>query len=162
MTSEPGDPMTSPPRPFEPVHAITDTFDHPRRGVAYFDGRPHAFELQFDTERDEYHTDRYALRPVDDATFQLALEYRDIWFRWQRALLAGEIALGQEAALPGDRARHDELTRALDTRLAALSGPSIRARASFRRSDRPADGTRELGVEVQWTPITHEHAPREA
>jgi hypothetical protein len=141
-------------RPFEDVFAITDYFDHPLRGVANFDGLPHGYELLFDDQRGEYEVDLYDLRPIDDDTYQLALEYREIWIRWQEAWLAGKVALDRQTALPEDRARHAELAQLLDGRLAALSGAAIRARARFRHRDNPADGSRKPGLEVQWTPVS--------
>ena len=70
--------MTTPPRPFERVLAVTDYFDHPRRGVAYFDGRPHGYELVFGVERDEYEVDLYDLRTVDGEPY-LLLGRQHLW-----------------------------------------------------------------------------------
>lgn len=144
--------MTTPPRPFERVLAITDCFDHPRRGVAYFNGRPHGYELVLDVERDEYEVDLYDLRAVDGDTARLAKEFHEIWMHWQDALHAGRVSVDRKAALPEDRARHNELEQDLEARLAALTGPATRARAVFRRTDEPDHGRQAPDLEVQWTP----------
>jgi hypothetical protein len=48
--------------------------------MASFRGLPHAYDWQFDVGEDEFQ-DVFELRPVDEETFRLALEDRDIWLR---------------------------------------------------------------------------------
>jgi hypothetical protein len=117
--------------------------------MANFDGRPHAYDAPFNYW-EESHADLYVLRAVDEETFRLALEDWEIWLRWEAAFYAGTTTRDTHPALPAERARHDELARSLEARLAALAGPAIRVRGVFRRS---VKHTRAPWLEVQWTPV---------
>jgi hypothetical protein len=139
-------------RPFERVFTVTDYYDGPRRGIASFDGRPHAYDSPFDHWEERYE-DLYELRPVDEMTFRIALEEWEIWLRWEAAFHAGTKTIDSHPALGPDRARHEELARDLAGRLAALPGPVIQARAVFRPTGQPSDGGSRRWLEVQWTPV---------
>ncbi|TMQ23470.1 MAG: hypothetical protein E6J90_10480 [Deltaproteobacteria bacterium] len=139
-------------RPFERVFTMTDYYDGPRRGIANFDGRPHAYGSPFNHWEEQY-ADLYELRAVDEVTFRLALQDWEIWLRWEAAFHAGTATVDSHPALPSDRARHDEIAARLASRLAALPGPAFRARAAFRRS--PETSTQRW-LEVQWTPVDPE------
>lgn len=128
---------------------MTDYHDGPRRGIANFDGRPHAYDAPFSYWEDRY-ADLYVLRAVDEETFRLAIEDWAIWLRWEAAFYAGTTTRDTHPALPAERARHDELAPCLEARLAALTSPAIRVRATFRRS---VEHTRAPWLEVQWTPV---------
>lgn len=134
---------------FERVYTMTDYYDGPRRGLANYRGRPHAYSSPFEHWKDAY-ADLYELRPVDEDTLRLALEDWEIWLRWEAAYKAGEVDPGTHPALAIDRARHDEIAPILEARLAALPAP-IRVRGTFR----PAPGHSTAGggrwMEVQWT-----------
>ena len=65
---------------YQRVHTVTKYYDGPREGIADFDGRPHAYEAQFDEETDEY-TDIFLLSPVPTRLFELAVESWSIWGR---------------------------------------------------------------------------------
>lgn len=139
-------------QPFETVYTVTDYYDGPRRGIADFGGRPHLYDSRFDGARDEY-GDAYELRGVDDETFRLALEDWAIWLRWEDAFQAGQTPQDTHPALPADRERHLEIEAILSQRLAALSGPVVRATAEFRpRPGRPTGG-RGRWLEVRWRPV---------
>jgi hypothetical protein len=136
-------------RPFERVFTMTDYYDGPRRGIANYDGRPHAYDAPFSYWEARY-ADLYVLRAVDDEIFRLALEDWEIWLRWEAAFHAGTTTLDTHPALPAERARYDEVARSLDARLAALTSPVIHVRATFRRS---VEHTHAPRLEVQWTPV---------
>jgi hypothetical protein len=136
-------------RPFEQVFTMTDYYDGPRRGIANFDGRPHAYDAPFNHWEEGY-ADLYVLRAVDEETFRIALEDWEIWLCWEAAFYAGTATRDTHPALPADRARHDELARSFEARLGALSGPAIRVRGMFRRS---AEHAGPPCLEVQWTPV---------
>jgi len=131
-------------RPFERVYTIIEVHDGPRAGIAELDGRPHTYSAVFDDVADEY-SDWFELRPVDDETLRMVLESWALWRRWQNAWKAGHVTLDTHPALPEDRGRQDELAPMLKERLAALPGPPVRARATFRTD--PVDPER---VEVRW------------
>jgi hypothetical protein len=137
--------------PFERVFTMTDYYDGPRRGIANFGGRPHAYHSPFNRWDDEY-DELYELRAIDEETFRLALEEWEIWLRWEAAYHAGAAAADSHPALGPDRPRHDELARRLEARLAALPGPAIRARAVFRPIPGQACAPRRW-LEVQWTRV---------
>src|SRR5262245_49135192 len=104
-------------RPFECLYTMTDYYDGPRRGLANFDGRPHAYDAPF-SHWDGRYEDLFQLRPVDELTFRLALEQWAIWVRWEAAFYAGTTTVNAHPALPAERARYDEICRQLDARLA--------------------------------------------
>jgi hypothetical protein len=139
-------------RPFERVFTMTDYYDGPRRGIASFDGRPHAYHSPFNHWEEQYE-DLYELRAVDDKTLRIALEDWAIWLRWEAAFYAGTASVESHPALPPDRARHEELSRSLEARLAALPGPVFRARAVFRPTGDPQEGAPRQWLEVQWMPV---------
>jgi len=138
-------------RPFERVFTMTDYYDGPRRGIANFNGRPHAYYSPFNHWDDQY-DELYELRAVDEHIFRLALEDWEIWLRWEAAFYAGTATLDSHPALPPERVRHVELAQSVETRLAALPGPALRARAVFRISKEGAVRSRHW-LEVQWTPV---------
>lgn len=123
----------------EPVFTVTDWYDGPRRGVALFDGRPHAFESLFDD-------DRFRLWPIDDAVLALALEDWAIWRRWEKAFHAGEAPHGSHPALPADRARHEALTGLLDP-LTSPGPSSFFARGRFEPS---GEDNGHASYRVEW------------
>jgi hypothetical protein len=121
----------------EKVHIVTDYFDGPVRGVADFNGKPHAFELVFNKERDDCERDEddlglYLVIPIDDATMQLVLEYWEIWKRWSRAFDSGQTTAETHPALAEDRARHAEIIEMLKPRLEIDSTTAVKVRGRFK------------------------------
>jgi hypothetical protein len=129
---------------------MTDYYDGPRAGIADFRGTPHAYVSLFDDTNDDY-TDRFELRAIDDETLALALEDWATWVRWEDAFHTGLTDLTTHPALPADRARHDELAPLLASRLAALPGPRIVARGTFRPRPGYEHAVRGRSLEVEWT-----------
>jgi hypothetical protein len=138
-------------RPCERVLTMTDYYDGPRRGIANFDGRPHAYESLFDDHVDAF-ADLFELLPVDDETLHLALEDWAIWLRWEDAFYAGKTTLATHPALPADRTKHDEIAPILKARMDALPGATVRARGLFRPAEGHTHGGRGRHMEVQWIP----------
>lgn len=130
---------------------MTDYYDGPRRGIADFRGRPHAYHAEFD-DRVDGATDVFELRAIDDATLRLALEDWEIWLRWRDAYELGTTAIESHPALPVDRARHDAIALVLEARLGALPDPVVRARGEFRPREGHATGGQGRWLEVEWTP----------
>jgi hypothetical protein len=77
---------------FEAVHTVTDYYDSPRRGIADFHGRPHAYQSLWDNSEDDW-SDAFLLQPIDDETFRLAMEDWEIWNRWKSAFDNGRSQL---------------------------------------------------------------------
>ncbi len=92
----------------EAVHTVTDYYDSPRRGIADFYGRPHAYQSLWDNFEDDW-SDAFLLQPIHDETFRLAMEDWEIWHRWKSAFHSGRTTLETHPALPADRHRHDEV-----------------------------------------------------
>ena len=135
---------------FERVYTMTDYYDGPRAGIANFEGKPHAYRSPFNDAIG--YEEVYELRPVDEETLRLALEDWEIWLRWEEAYRAGLANRESHPALPDDRARHDEIVPVLETRLAALPGPIVRAHGRFQAMPGHT-GARGLWMEVQWTVV---------
>src|SRR5262249_26721368 len=74
---------------YEIVHSMTDFWDGPRQGIANFNGIPHLYESEFDKFTENDWQDTYLLMPIDEATFQLAMEDWEIWRRWETAFHSG-------------------------------------------------------------------------
>ena len=72
----------------ENVYTVTDYYDGPRRGVADFNGAPHAYRSLFDDSEDEWKS-TFLLRPVDQDTLRLVLEDWKIWERWRKLSMKG-------------------------------------------------------------------------
>jgi len=107
---------------FERVHTMTDYYDAPREGIADFHGRPHHYSPK---EPEWWNDGVYELRPIDDETFELALEHWTIWRRWEIAFHEGRTDLDTHPALPGDRARLEELEALLAARLPPKGNPIV-------------------------------------
>lgn len=134
---------------YEPVHALTDWYDGPRRGIAEYGGRPHRFESEWSDGEDIF-----LLMPLDADTLALALEDWAIWRRWETAFHLGETSLETHPALPEDRARHETLQRLLEGRLAIDPALATRATAEFRtRQDPEWSGHGWPSFEVWWSAL---------
>ena len=112
------------------VLTINDYYDGPRLGVAELDGVSHIYEAEFDHSSDDY-GDMYFLSPIDPALLTLVLEDWAIWLRWQAAHKRNEIAVDTHPALPGERARHEELEAAIGDRLKTDPGSRCYFKARF-------------------------------
>jgi hypothetical protein len=115
---------------FEAVHTVTDYYDSPRRGIADFHGRPHAYQSLWDNSEDDW-SDAFLLQPIDDETFRLAMEDWEIWNRWKSAFDSGRATIETHPALPADRHRHDEIAAILKPRLQIEPERAIRVRRRF-------------------------------
>jgi hypothetical protein len=90
---------------------------------SHFDrGRPHHYR----PSEPEWWSDAvYELRPIDDETFQLAMEHWQIWRRWEVAFHSGKTDLETHPALPEDRLRFTELEALLASRLPPQGDPIV-------------------------------------
>ena len=135
----------------ETVYTTTGYYDGIRSGIADYLGAPHAFESLFDDSEDG--SSGFLLQPVDEETFQLALEDWAIWARWERAFYAGLTSQDTHPALPEDRARHTELAELLHRRLTPVPETAIRVRGRFEvRHSGQARIMSSWQYVVYWTP----------
>lgn len=72
----------------EEVYFVIDYWDGPRKGVADYRGTPYYFRAVFDEKRDEW-SDVFILTPLDQDTYRLLMESKQIWERWQEAYETG-------------------------------------------------------------------------
>ena len=98
---------------FELVFTVEDYYDGPRKGIANYQGRPHFYECIFDGKKQNY-SDRFQLTPLDQNTFEIALEAWEIWRRWEMAFSQGETTLDTHPALPHEAARCSQLQKILE------------------------------------------------
>lgn len=135
---------------FEIVHAY-DWYSGPRRGVADYRGRPHAFDSEWRDFGELDVEDTFLLTPVEPSTLDLVLEGWAIWRRWETALGKGETPPETHPALPEDRERHEELQRMLEGRLDVDPSRAVRLLAEFRtRHDPDWSGYGWPPLEVEW------------
>jgi hypothetical protein len=139
---------------FERVHAIWDFFEGPRSGVADYGGEPHHFINEFDDDNDDY-TDKFTLRRIDPATFDLIVKQWTIWRTWELAFHKGQRDKSSHPALPGQDETYAQLGIEIKTEIDTLTTTAIEATATFRpRADQPELPKGMLGEqEVAWTPI---------
>lgn len=135
----------------ERVYGVVDYYDGVLDGVADYQGRPHAFVLDGDADS---LLPIYRLSPLSFETMTLFQEAWDIWRRWELAQAVSSANVGVVAALPEDRARHDELASLLTAQLSVPAEATLRARGAFARSpgsDPAQDGL--WAMEVEWSDV---------
>ncbi|HEX5705059.1 MAG TPA: hypothetical protein VFX97_17810 [Pyrinomonadaceae bacterium] len=140
---------------FERVFTVNDYYDGPHSGIANYCGRPHHYECEWDHEKGNYGS-TFVLTPITNETLTLALEQHEIFLRWERANLRGEIVDSTHPALPGQNARYAELEEIIKGSLENASGSRHRARGVFRPTPEqqpslPKGVMREL--EVEWANV---------
>jgi hypothetical protein len=116
---------------WERVYTVNDFYDHPRLGVADFEGKPHIYEAEFSEIQDEY-SGLYWLVEIQAELFALVMENWEIWLRWDSAYKQGIATLESHPALPADRQRHSELTQLIGDQLRARSENALVRQAEFR------------------------------
>jgi hypothetical protein len=129
------------------VLTINDYHDGPRLGVAELNGVPHIYEAEFDHSADEY-GENYFLSPIEQSLLELVLEDWGIWCRWHQAYTKNEVAHDSHPALPGDRARHEELKQLIGNGL--RSDPENRARYKGSFTTPPECRGTWNGTLVRW------------
>jgi hypothetical protein len=118
---------------WESVFTVSDFFDGPRRGVANFGGKPHAYQSEFSDTNDEY-SDRFLLMEIDPELFRLVMEDWAIWQRWLAAYRRGTASTDSHPALPEDRMRHHQIEQLIGSRLHVEPTNCFVKRAKFRQA----------------------------
>jgi hypothetical protein len=133
----------------ERVHAVVGYYDGVLNGVADFGGTPHAFVVDEDVDAP---APIYRLAPLSPDTMKLFDESWRIWRRWERANRRPKSTPDLVAALPQDRARHDELAALLEERLAVPIESPLRARGTFMpRADVDLERDGRWALDVEWS-----------
>jgi hypothetical protein len=128
---------------------MSDYYDGPRTGITTLHGQPHAYQSLW-TDQDGG-VDTFVLQPIDNETFQLALEDWAIWKRWDAAFAAGQTTIETHPALPEDRARHNELKVILSPQLTFDTEKALRAQLRYLPDvDGAQRRQRWQAVAVQW------------
>ena len=129
---------------WETVHTVEDFFDRPRSGFADYDGRPHAYECEWDEAADDW-CSTYLLSPVTDQQLTWAKESYGIFERWLAAYHGGSLTdRDNHPALHSDRSRRDELEPLVKQALAMDRDHAVRVTAEFRGDFAP------LNLQVRW------------
>ena len=118
---------------WESVFTVSYFFDLPRRGVANFGGKPHAYQSEFSVTNDEY-SDRFLLMEIDPELFRLVLEDWAIWLRWLAAYQRGAVSIDSHPALPEDLVRHHQIEQLIGNRLHVEPTNCFAKRAEFRHA----------------------------
>lgn len=134
---------------FESLYTMTDYYDGPVEGVADFRGRPHFYKRREASQHPEWEDPIYEIRPIDNDTFQLAMEAWNIWLNWEDAYHKKKTDLNTHPALPEDRARYDEIQHGLSTRLACADDESVVVKAEFSQFSE----NESRYMKVRWTVI---------
>ena len=133
----------------ERVYGVVGYYDGVLDGVADFGGTPHAFVLDQDLDAP---TPIYRLARLSPDTMKLFDESWQIWRRWERANPQPKPTPDLVAALPQDRARHDEIEPQLKERLAVPIESALRARGTFmQRADVDIERDGRWAMDVEWS-----------
>jgi hypothetical protein len=150
---------------YERVYVVWDYYEGARSGIADYRGVPHHFVNEYDEDEDEY-TDKFTLRPIEDATLQLILKQWTIWRAWELAFHNGERDKSSHPAMPGQDETYAQLGIEIKTEIDTNEAEPIAATAVFRsranQPELPEDMLHEL--EVEWTlsssHLSTEHSAR--
>jgi hypothetical protein len=123
-------------RGYELVFTVADYYDGPRQGVANYRGEPHFYDCVFDQEEDEY-SDLYRLTPIDQRTFELAVEAWAIWRKWELAYHSGKVKSDSHPALRADTTKYKRIWRKLDASLKTDSARCISRKGHFKAIEAP-------------------------
>lgn len=134
---------------FEPVLTMTDYYDGPRGGIAFYNGTPHLYKSRLINLGSDI-DDIFFLMPLASKIVELALEDWAIWKRWRTAFDQGKATLETHPALPKDRIRHYEISAILQSELLINEEKSFCAKAKFK----PADN--QKGLLVEWELVSCE------
>jgi hypothetical protein len=127
----------------ECVYTITEWYDGARAGIADYQDQPHYYECLL-WENSPHTVDTYALTPLEEETFQLALEDWAIWQRWQAAFKAGTTTEATHPTLPEDQVRHVVLRDLLRGGLRTCQGTHHVVRGTFHYGS---------DTRVEWQPV---------
>ena len=113
------------------VHTIHDYYDGLVFGVADYGGKPHVFDVQWNSSTEEYGP-LCRLAEIEPELLTLVLEDWEIWLRWNDAYRMGLVSVETHPALPAERERHEALKAEIGGRLEAKRNGPILKKARFR------------------------------
>ena len=135
----------------EEVHFVIDYWDGPREGVADYRGTPHYFRSVFDEKRDEW-SDVFILSQLDQDTYRLLVESKQIWQRWKEAYETGATTFDSHPALREDANPSKELDEIIGRKIELDPITAIRLKGSFEADDRTKPSSHRKW-RVCWLPI---------
>ncbi|MGW4533082.1 hypothetical protein ACWEOI_19245 [Nocardia sp. NPDC004340] len=135
---------------FERVHVESARCDWPREGLADIDGQPHYFEgWKFARVDDGY---EFNVWPAIEEAVTWELERWEIFVRWDRRYVAGEIGVDTHPGHGGIDARYDELTELLTPyRQVPANARKLMAEMRFEKADRYRIGGTDMWF--RWHPV---------
>ena len=136
----------------EEVYFVINYWDGPRVGVADYGGTPHYFRCVFDEKKDEW-SDVFILTPLDQDTYHLLMESKEIWERWQEAYETGATTLDSHPALPEDANRSKELDEIIEPKIAIDPTKAIRGVKGIFEPDDRTKLSSHRKYRVRWLPI---------
>ncbi len=137
------------------ILTISNYYDGPKEGIATYKGKPHHY-LFLDEEviSEDSWVEMFLLKPLDAATFELAMESWQIWIRWEEAFYSQETTLDTHPALPEERQRYEEIDKILKTNL-QMNREAIKVYGTFEiiKSKEEYGSWSTARYRVKWTPI---------
>jgi hypothetical protein len=135
---------------YETVFTVTDYLDHPRKGIANYQGKPHLYERLPD-EQNDHGSELFQLTPLDSITFELAMEDWEIWRRWLVAFYEKKTDISTRPALPSEAGRHAELKQILDEVLVSDPQKATMRVGRFEVLEEPSIPERVIRqLQVKW------------
>lgn len=137
------------------ILTINDYYDGPKEGIATFKGKPHQYLFLDEEAIDEDNwLELFELKPLDAATFELAMESWQIWLRWEKAFYSKETTLDTHPALPEERQRYEEIEKILKSKL-QMNEEAIKVYGTFEivKNKEENASWSTARYRAKWTPI---------
>ncbi|WP_155936560.1 hypothetical protein [Mesorhizobium ciceri] len=130
---------------WETVYTVHDYYDGPRKGVAEYRGKAHAYKCEWDDEADDWSAS-FLLSPITDEQLDAVKEDWLIWRRYEASFHARNLQSNDKhPALAIDSPRHTELRPIVEDALRVEDALAFRAIPEFQRTLEP---TTEF--QVRW------------
>ena len=137
-------------RGYEPVFTVLEYYDGPRKGIASYKKTPHFFDCIIN-DKNEY-SEKYLLTPVDDETYQLAMEASEIFRKWEIRFHDSKRASTTTRAYLLDTKKYRAINRVLDKRLVTIPRQAIIRTGHFEVLGRPKLPKGVIRpLQVKWT-----------
>jgi hypothetical protein len=145
-----------PKRGYELVFTVEEFYDGPRKGVANYLGQPHYYDCIFSA--DEGYSELYRLTPINQRTFDHAVEAWEIWRKWEFAYHTKKVNLKSHPALRADTTKYKKMCRMLDSALKTNPAISITRKGHFAVIGEPKLPKGVLRpLQVRWSvPTVHD------
>ncbi|WP_051370777.1 hypothetical protein [Mesorhizobium loti] len=116
---------------WEAVYTFHDYYDGPRKGIADYRGKAHAYECEWDGQSDDW-SETFLLSPITNEQLNAVKERWLIWQRYKANFHAGNLQPGDKhPALAGDWPRYTELSPIVDDAMRVDVALALRAIPEF-------------------------------